>query len=109
MSEGNLVERTERFTVQDYPSMKEWVVSILYERGMHTLDDLGAWIPEANWTRLCLAVDSLSRDGTIELRRSGQGGYALYLRDRMASRKCERVSPSVAPPPFPVPTLERDL
>src|SRR5678816_2107200 len=81
MSDRDLVERTQRATVQDCPSMKEWVLSLLYERGMQTLDDLGAWVPQANWAGLFLAIDRLSREGTIELRRIGRGEYALRLRD----------------------------
>jgi len=81
MIDSTLVKRTERFTLQDCPSMKEWVLSILYERGMQTLDDLGSWLPQANWAGLFLAIDSLSRDGIIELRRIGQGDCVLTLRD----------------------------
>ena len=76
-----LMVGTQRSTLQECPSMKEWVLSILYERGMQTLDDLGAWLPQANWAQLFLAIDSLSRDGIIELRRVGQGDYLLSLRD----------------------------
>ena len=81
MSDRILIETTKRSTPQNYPSMKEWVLSVLFEHGMHTLDELGAFLPQANWAQLFLALDGLSREGIIELRRVGQGEYGLTLRD----------------------------
>jgi hypothetical protein len=49
MNETTLMETADRLSLQQYPSMKEWVLSILHEHGMHTLDELGLLLPRANW------------------------------------------------------------
>ena len=74
-------------TVATCPSMQEWVLSTLRD-GVHTLDELGALLPDANWAQLFLAVDRLSRNGSIGVRRLGYGDYVLALRDdcHMSSR-----------------------
>jgi hypothetical protein len=64
------------------PSMEEWVLEILRQRRLHTLDQLGLLLPAANWAQLFLAVDRLSRSGAITLRKNGQGEYLLSLKRR---------------------------
>jgi hypothetical protein len=61
--------------------MQEWVLSIHHEHGMHTLDEVGMLVPPGNWAQLFLAIDSLSRDGPIELRWFRHGEYLLTMRD----------------------------
>lgn len=80
------VERTKnalaggRIFLHPGPSMSEWVLHILHERGGQTLDEIGALLPNANWAQLFLAIDKLTRDGAIELRFAGRGEYWLNLR-----------------------------
>ena len=62
------------------PLMEEWVLNILRQRRLHTLDQLGLLLPAANWAQLFLAVDRLSRSGAITLRSNGQGEYLLSLK-----------------------------
>ncbi|MGH7231637.1 MAG: hypothetical protein ACREJU_09805 [Nitrospiraceae bacterium] len=59
------------------PAMEEWVLGILQQQRLHTLDQLGLLLPAANWAQLFLAVDRLSRSGAITLRSNGQGQYLL--------------------------------
>jgi hypothetical protein len=68
-------------TLTAYPSMQEWVLSMLQEHGVCSIDELGALLPGANWSQLFLAIDGLSRDGAIGLRSVGDGEYLLNVRD----------------------------
>jgi hypothetical protein len=43
------------------PSVEEWVVGTLREKGPQTLDQLGEALPQANWAQLLFAIDRLSR------------------------------------------------
>jgi hypothetical protein len=79
MKETTVMERADRLFLQQCPSMKEWVLSTVREHGMVTLDELGTFLPQANWAQLFLAIDRLSRDGAIRLRLLGNGEYLLRL------------------------------
>lgn len=68
MNKTTLMERADRLSLQQWPSMKEWILSLLHEHGLHTLDELGVLLPRTNWAQLFLAIDGLSRDGAIDLR-----------------------------------------
>ena len=68
-------------TLTAYSSMQEWVLGMLQEHRVCTLDDLGDLLPGANWSQLFLAVDRLSRDEAIGVRSVGNGEYILSLRD----------------------------
>lgn len=70
------------------PTVEEWVLGMLEEKGMQTLDQLGLSLPSANWAQLFLAVDRLSRAGAITLWSNGRGEYLLNVKqqsEKMAS------------------------
>ncbi|HEX3204019.1 MAG TPA: hypothetical protein VHQ67_04645 [Nitrospiraceae bacterium] len=61
------------------PSLDEWVIAVLQQRGTQTLDQLGKLLPEANWAQLFLAIDRLSRSGKISLWSPGFGDYLITV------------------------------
>ena len=61
------------------PSLDEWVIAVLQQRGTQTLDKLGKLLPEANWAQLFLAIDRLSRSGKISLWSPGFGDYLITV------------------------------
>ena len=85
MKERMLMERGETSaaavvaSLHQCPSMREWVLSLLRERGAQTLDEVAALLPSTNWAQLLLAIDNLDRQGAIELRFVGDGEYLLNL------------------------------
>jgi hypothetical protein len=62
------------------PSVQEWVLGTLRERGSQTLDQLGDALPSANWAQLLLAIDRLSRQGDIAMRIHAHGDYLVALK-----------------------------
>ena len=65
--------------VAQCPSVEEWVLAQLTERGAQSLDQLGGSLPEMNWAQLFLAVDRLSRCGLVSLRPARQGDYLVSM------------------------------
>ena len=61
------------------PSVEDWLVGALRERGPQTLEELGSCLPQTNWTQLLLAIDRLSRRGDITMRLHSQGDYLISL------------------------------
>ena len=59
------------------PSVDEWIVGHLREYGDRTVDELATSLPKVNWAQLFLAIDRLSRAGTIALMACGRGEYVL--------------------------------
>ena len=70
-------ERTAQ--AHERPSLDEWVIAVLQQRGTQTLDQLGKLLPEANWAQLFLAIDRLSRSGKISLWSPGFGDYLITV------------------------------
>ncbi|WP_447979576.1 hypothetical protein [Candidatus Nitrospira bockiana] len=68
-------------TLQGLPSLDEWVIGVLRQQGTQTLDQLGKLLPEANWAQLFLAIDRLSRSGSITLWSPGFGDYLISVND----------------------------
>ena len=61
------------------PSLVDWVVGMLQERGPQTLDELGQCLPDTNWAQLLLAVDYLTRNGHISMDLIRRGDYVISL------------------------------
>jgi hypothetical protein len=61
------------------PAVEEWVLGILRARGPQTLAQLEEALPVWKWAQLLLAIDRLSRQGAISLRRHDSGGYLIAL------------------------------
>jgi hypothetical protein len=66
--------------VMQVPSVEEWLLGTLRERGPQTLDQLGKSLPEANWAQLLLAIDRLSRRKEISMRSHPPGDYLIALK-----------------------------
>jgi hypothetical protein len=69
-------------SMEERPSIEEWVLDVLEREGMQTLDQLGLLLPSGNWARLFLALDRMSRSGRIVLWSNGRGDYLAKLKDR---------------------------
>lgn len=69
-------------SIEEQPSIEEWVLDVLEREGMQTLDQLGLLLPAGNWARLFLALDRMSRSGRIVLWSNGRGDYLAKLKDR---------------------------
>jgi hypothetical protein len=72
----------ESVSWQEWPSMEEWLLDALQRHGMQTLDQLGLLLPAGNWAQLFLALDRLSRSGSIVLWSNGRGEYLARVKDR---------------------------
>ena len=86
MATHTAAEKSTNTTVQERtalanerPSLDEWVIAVLQQRGTQTLDQLGKLLPEANWAQLFLAIDRLSRSGKISLWSPGFGDYLITV------------------------------
>ena len=66
-----------RTTVQEKPSIDEWILATLQQHGTQTLDQMSQLLPEINWAQLFLAIDRLSRSRKISLWSPGFGDYLI--------------------------------
>ena len=67
----------QRTTVQEKPSIDEWVLAALQQHGTQTLDQMSKLLQEINWVQLFLAIDRLSRSEKISLWSPGFGDYLI--------------------------------
>jgi hypothetical protein len=66
--------------VLEYPSVDEWILARLQERGAQRLDELAGSLSEVNWAQYFLAIDRLSRSGKISLWHADRGDYLISLK-----------------------------
>ncbi len=59
--------------------VEEALVTELEARGPSRLDDLVVRLPEYSWNEIFIAVDRLSRDGRVAIRRMASSGYEVSL------------------------------
>jgi hypothetical protein len=69
----------DRAAMVEMPSVDEWILATLQERGAQPLDRLAASLPEVNWAQFFLAIDRLSRGGKISLWRPSRADYVVSL------------------------------
>ncbi len=60
-------------------SVEEVIVEILKQGGSCGLEDLVAQLPARHWNEVSLAMDAVSRDGRLALRRIARSGYQVSL------------------------------
>jgi hypothetical protein len=65
------------------------VIEMLRTSGPCCLDDLVTYLPNLSWGEVFVAVDRISRDGRLLIRRLGCSSYQITLPSQLAS-----------PPPF---------
>ena len=70
-------EQGRRTSVQEKPSIEDWILGALQQHGTQTLDQMGTLLPEANWAQLFLAIDRLKRSGRISLWSPGLGEHLI--------------------------------
>jgi hypothetical protein len=105
-------------SLQNSPSIDEWITAALRGKGEQTLDALGSLLPETNWAQLFLAVDRLSRAKKIRIRQTSDHDYVLSLAAIMAE---SMAAPQPLDPPgsrafgtdvldsLPIIVVDRDL
>ena len=59
--------------------LEEAVVEILERSEPCCLDDLVTQLPDHNWSAVFAAVDAMSRDGRLSLRRVSKSSYQISL------------------------------
>jgi hypothetical protein len=59
--------------------IEDAVIKILLQTGPRTLDDVAEALTAHNWNELFSAVDEMSRDGRVVLRRLAGSGYQLSV------------------------------
>jgi hypothetical protein len=63
----------------DKPSIDEWIVGTLRDRGSLSLEQVAAPLGQVNWSELFLAIDRLARSGQILLWPSAASDVVLSL------------------------------
>ena len=89
--QGSSLHETSMAVTAEKPSVDEWIVGHLREYGDRTVDELATSLPKVNWAQLFLAIDRLSRAGTIALMACGRGEYVLRTKAPLSGG--ESVSP----------------
>jgi hypothetical protein len=69
-----------RTVLQERPSVDEWILDSLRERGAQTMDQLSGSMPAVNWAQFFLAIDRLSRTGKITLWPPKNGEYLVSVK-----------------------------
>ena len=60
-------------------SAEDAVIDILQKTGPCCMDDLVTYLPNHSWSEIFVAVDRMSRDGRLVLRRISRSGYQVSL------------------------------
>jgi hypothetical protein len=60
-------------------SVEDAVVEALESIGPYSMDDLVSQLPSHGWSEVFVAVDRMSRDGRLVLRRIPGSGYQVSL------------------------------
>ena len=60
-------------------SAEDAVIDILQKTGPCCMDDLVTYLPNHAWSEIFVAVDRMSRDGRLVLRRISRSGYQVSL------------------------------
>jgi len=66
-------------------SAEEGVIETLQRTGSCSLDDLVTQLSNLNWNMVFVAVDRMSRDGRLVLRRLARSNYQVSLPSRHVS------------------------
>jgi hypothetical protein len=69
-------------SIMDQPSLDEWIIGQLQERGFHPLEQLASPLRPVNWSELFLAIDRLTRMGKIFLWPATSGDIVLSLNSK---------------------------
>jgi hypothetical protein len=59
------------------PKLELRLLRLLCERGAQTMDQLTSLFPMVSWSQVFLAVDRLSRTGSVSLRKTGAYEYRV--------------------------------
>ena len=59
--------------------VEDALVTELEDRGPCRLDDLVEQLPSYSWNEIFIAVDRMSREGRVTLRRTASSGYEVFL------------------------------
>jgi len=63
------------------PKQPSPIESVIFQElqrsGAHTFEELVRALPDYSWSQILLAVDQLSRDGLLQLKRQGRFDYLI--------------------------------
>jgi hypothetical protein len=79
LSSGNKDTIGRDAVVMDQPSLDEWILGQLQQRGFQPLEQLASPLRQVNWSELFLAIDRLVRAGQICLWPATSGDIVLSL------------------------------
>jgi hypothetical protein len=65
-------------------TVEEVVAKMVRETSPCCLDDLVTYLPNLTWGEVFLAVDRMSRDGRLLLRKVGYSSYQIILHSQLA-------------------------
>jgi hypothetical protein len=91
-----------------HTSTEEVVIDMLQRTGPCCLDDLVTHLPHLSWGEVFVAVDRMSRDGRLLLRRQllirrlGHSSYQITLPSQLASPPPVTISPGGGAPATPL-------
>lgn len=69
----------------DASVQEEFIIDVLQRTGPCCLDDLVSYLPNLSWGEVFVAIDRMSRDGRLALRKRGYSTYQITLRSPIAS------------------------
>jgi hypothetical protein len=78
-SRSALASSPSEASVLDQPSLDEWIIGHLQQRRFRPLEELACRLRPVNWSELFLAIDRLTRAGTISLWPATSGDIVLSL------------------------------
>jgi hypothetical protein len=78
------------------------VIEMLRRTGPCCLDDLVTYLPNLSWGEVFVAVDRMSRDGRLLIRRLGYSSYQITLPSQLASPPPFTISPGGGAPTTPL-------
>ncbi|MBX3303894.1 MAG: hypothetical protein KF693_16910, partial [Nitrospira sp.] len=70
------------------------VIEVLAHTGPCTMDEVVGLLPKHGWSEIFSAVDEMSRDGRLVLRRSSNSVYQLSLSPLWQGDRTERTGPA---------------
>ena len=62
---------------QQYPPIESMILQELQRSGACTFEKLVSALPDYSWSQVFMAVDRLSRDGLLQLKRQNQFDYLI--------------------------------
>lgn len=79
MDHGAHIMPLPRTEPESVSPVEERLLDELKMRGVQTIEQLASSLPTVSWAQVFLAVDRLSRSGSVSLKRAGGCRYSVSL------------------------------